>query len=108
MPWKEVSTEDLAKKAGINLAVVREKQRLMAFISKARKKAKLSPAALAKKVGITQKRVTQIESGVGTSKVTFDLLFSIFRTLGYNLKIIVRDMPKASIADTWRSKKMSK
>jgi len=34
-------------------------------------------AALAKKLGISQARVAQIESGVGTAKVTFDVLFNM-------------------------------
>ena len=34
-------------------------------------------------MGITQSRIAQIESGVGTAKVTFDILFGILDALGF-------------------------
>ena len=87
MAWKEVTTRKLADSIGVNFSDVEEKQRLIELIIKARKVAKISQAALAKKVGVTQGRIAQIESGVGTSKITFDILFNILRLLGYSLKI---------------------
>ena len=88
MAWKEISVEQLAKTLGVNAAEVREKQKIIQLIIAARKKAKLSQAALAKKIGVTQGRIAQIESGVGTSKMTFDVLLNILMALGYDFKIV--------------------
>jgi len=88
MAWKEMSIRELAKSLGVSASEVREKQRLVQLIAKTRKKAGMSQAALAKKIGVTQGRVAQIESGVGTSKVTFDVLLNILTALGYDFKIV--------------------
>lgn len=88
MAWKEMTTEELAKSLGINASEVREKQKLIQLIIKGRKEQKISQAALAKKIGVTQGRIAQIESGVGTSKTTFDVLLNILVTLGYDFKIL--------------------
>ena len=88
MPWKEMSIEELAKSLGADVSEVREKQRLMSMIVKIRKGKKLSQAALAKKLGVTQARIAQIESGIGTAKVTFDVLFHILTCLGYDYKVV--------------------
>jgi transcriptional regulator with XRE-family HTH domain len=87
MAWKELTTKELADTLGVDFSEVEEKQRLIDLIVKARKSAKISQAALAKNAGVTQSRIAQIESGVGTSKITFDVLFNILRLLGYSLKI---------------------
>lgn len=83
-----MSVEEIAKSLRVNVAEVREKQRLMETIVKARKERGLSQAALGKKVGVTQGRIAQIESGVGTARVTFDVLLSILSLLGYDFKIV--------------------
>lgn len=88
MAWKEVSTEELAKSLGMNVSEVREKQKLIQIIVKIRKEQKVSQAVLAKKAGVTQSRIAQIESGVGTSKVSFDVLLNILILLGYDFKIL--------------------
>lgn len=88
MAWKEINTEELAKSLGINASEVREKQKLIQLIVKVRKEQKTSQAALAKKAGVTQSRIAQIESGVGTSKVSFDVLLNILTLLGYDFKIL--------------------
>jgi predicted XRE-type DNA-binding protein len=90
MAWKEISIEKLAKSLGANVAEIREKQRLVGLIVKARKAKKLSQAALAKKLGISQARVAQIESGVGTAKVTFDVLFNMLVALGFDYRVVTR------------------
>ena len=90
MAWKETSVDKLAKSLGVSVGEIREKQRLIRLILEARKTRKLSQAALAKKLGVTQGRIAQIESGVGTSNVTFDVLFNILTVLGYDLKIVAR------------------
>ena len=43
--------------------------------------------ALAKKVGVSQPRIAQIESDVGTAKVTFDVLFGVLSALGFTVKV---------------------
>jgi DNA-binding XRE family transcriptional regulator len=88
MAWKEMTTEELAKSLGVNAKEVQEKQKLMSLIVKVRKSLGLSQASLAKKVGVSQSRIAQIESGVGTAKVTFDVLLNVLATLGYEFKIV--------------------
>lgn len=88
MAWKEMTVEELAKNLGVNAKEVQEKQKLMHLIVKVRKEKGLSQAALAKKVGVSQSRIAQIESGVGTAKVTFDVLLNILMALGYDFKIV--------------------
>jgi DNA-binding XRE family transcriptional regulator len=88
MAWKEVTTEELAKSLGVNAKEVQEKQKLMQLIVKTRKSKGLSQTALAKKVGVSQSRIAQIESGVGTAKVTFDVLLSVLSVLGYGFTIV--------------------
>lgn len=90
MVWKEMTVEELAKSLGANLTEVREKQRLISMIVKTRKAKKLSQAALAKKLEISQARVAQIESGIGTAQVTFDILFNILVALGYDYRVVTR------------------
>lgn len=90
MAWKEISIEALAKSLGANVAEIREKQRLVGLIVKARKANKLSQAALAKKLGISQARIAQIESGVGTAKVTFDVLFNMLVALGFDYRVVTK------------------
>ena len=90
MAWKEVSIEELAKSLGANVTEIREKQRLVGLIVKTRKANTLSQAALAKKLGISQARIAQIESGVGTAKVTFDVLFNMLVALGYDYRVVTK------------------
>jgi len=90
MAWKELTVEELAKTLGANVAEIREKQRLVKLIIKARKERELSQAALAKKLGISQARVAQIESGIGTAKVTFDVLFNMLVALGFDYRVVTR------------------
>jgi len=90
MPWKEMSVEQLAKSLGANVTEVREKQRLITMIVKVRKAKKMSQAVLAKKLGVSQARVAQIESGVGTAKRSFDVIFSILTALGYDYRVTTR------------------
>jgi len=87
MVWKEMTAQELANSLGVSLSEVREKQRLIELIISIRKKKKLSQVALAKKLGVTQGRIAQIESGIGTSKITFDILFNILKVLGYSYRI---------------------
>ena len=88
MAWKEMTFEELAESLGANITEVREKQKLISMIVKIRKAKKLSQAALAKKLDISQARVAQIESGIGTAQVTFDILFNILVALGYDYRVV--------------------
>ncbi len=91
MPFKEMTIEELAKSLGIkNLEEIQEKQRLMELIKKTRKSKNWSQAVLAKKAGVTQGRIAQIESMIGTGKITFEILFGILKILGYEYKIITK------------------
>ena len=90
MAWNTMSVEKLAKSLDVSVSEIREKQRLIRLIVEARKVRKLSQAVLAKKLGVTQGRIAQIESGIGTSNITFDVLFNILTILGYDLKIVAR------------------
>jgi len=85
MNWKEMTLEQLADSLGVNYAEVREKQNLIDLIVKTRKKNGISQGKLAKMVGVSQSRIAQIESGIGTSKITFDVLLNILTMLGYGL-----------------------
>ena len=60
---------------------------MVALISKTRKTRRLSQASLAKRLGISQSRIAQIESGIGTSKVTFDVLLNILVELGFDFHV---------------------
>ena len=88
MPWKVVSLEKLAKSLGINAHEIREKHRLIEMIVGIRKKRKLSQAKLAKMARVTQGRIAQIESGIGTANITFDVLLRLLEILGYKFKIV--------------------
>ena len=90
MAWKEMAVEELAESLGVDVREIREKHRLIELIKKARKEAKMSQVQLAKKMGITQGRVAQIESRLGTAKVTLEVLLSILRELGYEYKIVAK------------------
>ena len=90
MAWKEIDLEELAESLGTNITEVKEKQKLINMITKIRKAKKLSQAALARKLGISQARVAQIESGIGTAQVTFDILFNILIVLGYDYRVITK------------------
>ena len=90
MAWKEMNVNELAKSLGINAAEVREKQKIIQLIVKTRKERKLSQAALAKKINLTQGRIAQIESGISTAKISFDALLGILTVLGFEYKVVTK------------------
>ena len=90
MAWKEMTVDQLAKSLGVDAHEIREKHRLIELIKKARKEKKMSQVQLAKKVGVTQGRIAQIESRVGTTKVALEILLSILRELGYEYRIVAK------------------
>lgn len=88
MSWKKIKPDELAESLGVNSSEVREKQKLIKLIIDARKRNKLSQVELAEKIGVTQSRIAQIESGIGTSRVSFDVLLNILTELGYDYRIV--------------------
>jgi transcriptional regulator with XRE-family HTH domain len=88
MPWETLSMEKLAASLGVDINEVREKHRLIDKIIEIRIQKKLSQAKLAKMAKVTQGRIAQIESGIGTSNITFDVLFRLLDILGYKFKIV--------------------
>lgn len=90
MPWKTVTAAEFSKAHGLDIKEIKEKQHLMLLIAKERKSRGMTQAALAKKIGVTQGRIAQIESGIGTSRTSFDVLLAILTKLGYQFKIVAR------------------
>jgi DNA-binding XRE family transcriptional regulator len=90
MSSETVDMKELAAQLGVDYHEAVEKHRLVNLIRTTRKKAQMSQAKLAKKVGVTQGRIAQIETGIGTSGMTFDLLFSILKHLGYQWHIVTK------------------
>lgn len=90
MPWEIVTAAELAKAHGFDIREIKAKQNLMRLIAKERKVRGMTQAVLAKKIGVTQGRIAQIESGIGTSKVSFDVLLGILTKLGYQFKIVTK------------------
>lgn len=90
MALKEMTIDEMAKSLGVDPQEAREKHQLIELIKKARKEKNFSQATLAKKIGVTQGRIAQIESRVGVSKVTFEILFGLLRELGFELKVVAK------------------
>lgn len=90
MAWKEMTSDEIAKSLGVNKALIREKHHLIDLIKKARKELNLSQAQLAKKIKVTQGRIAQIESKVGTNNVTLEVLLTILSDLNYTYKISIK------------------
>lgn len=83
--------EDLLKRAKVKKeyeALRPEFELLLEFI-KARKAAKLSQEALAKKLKLTQPSIARLESG-GYAKTSISKLSKVANALGYSLKISLR------------------
>lgn len=90
MAWKEMSIEEIAESLDVDVAEVKEKQNLIQQIVKLRKVRKISQTELAKMAGVSQSRIAQIESGIGTAYVTFDVLLNILLVLGYKFRIVLK------------------
>lgn len=88
MPWKEMTAEEIADVLDISIEEVREKQRLMALIKAERTRKKMTQVEFAKILGVSQGRIAQIESGMGTARVTYEVLFDTLNALGYECKIL--------------------
>ena len=90
MPWKEVTSKQLAKDLGIDYRELKAKHELIKKIIAYREKNRLSQATLAKIVGLSQARIAQIESRVYCDKVSFEVLFKLLASLGYEYKLTVK------------------
>lgn len=90
MPFETVNLEDLAAEWGIDYAEILEKQNLIRKIIKKRNKLGLTQAQLAELIEVSQARIAQIETGMKTRKITFDILFKILKALGCSYKITVK------------------
>src|SRR3989338_2158769 len=96
MSWTEMNIEELAYRLGVDSNEIIEKQSRVKSIIHARKKQGLSQADLAKRLGVTQGRIAQIESGVGTRKLTSDVLLHTLKALGIDFHIVARRRSKRS------------
>ncbi len=82
-------TEEFAKDmglSGLEIALVKEKLRLIENLRSRRIKAKLSQSALAKKVGTQQPAIARMESGV-VSQISMDFLIKVALVLGVSYSI---------------------
>lgn len=87
MPFKRINLEQTAHELGVNSFEIKEKQRLIERIKKLRKEQNLSQAQLAQRIGVSQGRIAQIESGIGTTKISFDVILHIINELGFNYEV---------------------
>ena len=85
-----MTIDEMALSLGVDTREAREKHRLIELIIKTRKEKKISQTNLAKKIGVTQGRIAQIESRIGVSKVTFEILFGLLRELGFELRVVAK------------------
>ena len=97
MPWKTINLDDWAKELDINMNELRQKDRLIDLIIKARKQVDLTQAQLGKLVGVSQPRIAQIENRVKIGKITIDVLLHILNELGHEYKITTRKVRKPDL-----------
>ena len=90
MTWKEFDLEQWAEETGIDLEELRQKEKLIKKIIKARKEFGLTQKELAHLVGVSQSRIAQIESRVGMDKITFDVLLRVLQVMGFGFSISAR------------------
>ncbi len=90
MAWKEIKLDQLANTLSIEPNEVLEKQNLIRTIIRLRKKKGLTQADLAKKANISQGRIAQIESGIGTRKVSFDVILNLLGLLELDFHIVTK------------------
>jgi predicted transcriptional regulator len=103
MPFETVDMHELAAEWGIDYGEILAKQELIRKIIRRRNKLGLTQGQLADLVEVSQPRIAQIETGIKTHKITFDILFKILKALGCSYKITVR--ANRSSTKSVRSKK---
>lgn len=86
----------LAKIPGMTELIEEERAALRAaqFVEQTRKAANLSQAQLAKKVGVTQARISQVESGEGPLGPSISLLERIAKACGGLLRLSFEKLPE--------------
>ena len=90
MSWETLDLKEVAKKPGIDYSEIRAKHELITRIKSARKKHNLTQEDLAELLGKTQSWIAKVENGIGTKNVSFEALFKILFTLGYDYKITTK------------------
>ena len=98
MPWKELKLEKWAKQKGIDLEELRQKEKLIKRIIRARKDLQLTQAELAKLVGVSQSLIVQIESRIKMDRITFDVLLNILQAMGFGYSISTRKVREAKLS----------
>src|SRR5262249_12250839 len=90
----------LAKIPGMPDIIEKEAANLQAalFVERARKEAQLSQAALAKKLRVSQARVSQMESGKGRYGLSISLLERVAAACGGVLELGFKKEPTARLA----------
>lgn len=97
MPWKVIKTEQLAKELGVDIETIKAKHELIRKIKKIRQDNNLTQEDLAKLINKTQSYVAKVESGLGTSNFSFDVLLGILKTLGYDYKITTKKVSSPGV-----------
>ncbi len=92
MPFKTINPKEVAKKFNVNYLEIEQKQKLIDRIIKLRHEKGLSQTVLASIVGVSQSRIAQIESGIGTAKISFDILLNIFHALGFSYEVRLKKL----------------
>lgn len=99
MAWEEFDIEEWARKKGVDIDELRQKEKLIKKIIKARKDLKLTQAELAHLVGVSQSRISQIESRVRVDKITFDVLLSVLQVMGFGFSITARKVREPDLEE---------
>ena len=87
MPWQKVDLKTWATELGIDLHELRQKNQLIDQITTARKELGMTQMQLAKRAGVSQPRIAQIETRANIATIKFDALFKILTALGYEFNI---------------------
>ena len=90
MPWEELNIEEWAKERDVDIEELRQKEKLIKKIIRARNSSNLTQAELAKLVGVSQSRISQIESRTKIDRIKFDVLLKILQVLGFEFSISTR------------------
>lgn len=100
---------DLSAIPGMPGAIEAERANLLAaqFVEYTRKAARLSQEALAERLGVTQARVSQMESGVGTYGLSITLLERVARVCGGYLRLSFETSDSSSFKSRSRGQPIS-
>ena len=99
MAWEELDIEEWAKEKGVDINELRRKEKLIKKIIRARKNLGLTQKDLAYRVGVSQSRISQIESRIKVDRITFDVLFSVLKAMGFELSVTARKVREPDLED---------